>query len=273
RGVRRPGRAGSPAGARPGGGGGRPEAGHVRRRATGSPRPRGRRRSVPGRPGGGVQRAPALPGHRGGRARPRRGRTAPAHGHRRGAGGDVRRRAGRRRPRAGRDAGAGRAPPRQPHGRSHRHRLRRPGRDPGRAGTIRVVLVDDQELVRAGLRALAEHADDITVVGEAATGTDGLELVRAVRPDVVLMDIRMPGMDGIEATRRIVADESLGGTGVLVLTTFDEDDHVFGAIRAGAAGYLLKDVSPEELRSAVRAVAAGEPVLAAGVTRTVMDAV
>lgn len=138
---------------------------------------------------------------------------------------------------------------------------------------IRIVLVDDQPIVRTGLRALAERDGDITVVGEAGNGEDGLGLVRELLPDVVLMDVRMPGMDGVEATRRIVADERLRQAGVLVLTTFDEDEHVFGAIRAGAAGYLLKDVAPEDLRRAVRAVAAGEPVLSPSVTRSVMDAV
>ncbi len=135
---------------------------------------------------------------------------------------------------------------------------------------IRVVLVDDQELVRTGLRTLVEHDGDITVVGEADTGRTGLWRVRELRPDVVLMDIRMPDLDGIEATRRIVADRDLADVRVLVLTTFDEDEHVVEAIRSGAAGYLLKDVSPPDLRSAVRVVAAGEALLSPSVTRTVM---
>ncbi|MBP2371907.1 response regulator transcription factor [Pseudonocardia parietis] len=138
---------------------------------------------------------------------------------------------------------------------------------------IRIVLVDDQELVRTGLRTLAENDGDIKVVGEAATGLSGLSRVRELRPDVVLMDIRMPEMDGLEATRRIVADSDLGAVRVLVLTTFDEDDHVFEAIRAGAAGYLLKDIVPEELRRSIRTVAGGDALLSPSVTATVMRAV
>lgn len=138
---------------------------------------------------------------------------------------------------------------------------------------IRVVLVDDQEVVRAGLRALAERDGDITVVAEAGTGAEGLEVVRRLRPEVVLMDIRMPRLDGLEATRRIVADPRLDDVRVLILTTFDEDEHVFEAIRSGAAGFLLKDVSPTELRRAIRLVAAGEPLLAPSATRAVMRSV
>ena len=135
---------------------------------------------------------------------------------------------------------------------------------------IRIVLVDDQELVRTGLRALAERDGDITVVGEAGTGRAGLSRVRELRPDVVLMDVRIPELDGLQATRQIVADPKLDGVRVLVLTTFDEDEHVFEAIRAGAAGYLLKDVSPTDLRQAIRTVAAGGSLLSPSVTRTVM---
>jgi DNA-binding NarL/FixJ family response regulator len=138
---------------------------------------------------------------------------------------------------------------------------------------IRVVLVDDQELVRAGLRPLAELDGDVAVVGEAADGRTGVARVRELRPDVVLMDVRMPGLDGIEATREIVADPALRDVRVLVLTTFDEDEHVVEAIRAGAAGYLLKDVSPGDLRAAIRTVAAGDSLLAPGVTATAMRAV
>lgn len=135
---------------------------------------------------------------------------------------------------------------------------------------ISVVVVDDQELVRTGLRALAQRDGDIAVVGEAATGRSGLARVREMHPDVVLMDIRMPELDGLEATRRIVSDPGLREVRVLVLTTFDEDEHVFEAIRAGAAGYLLKDVSPTDLRRAIRVVAAGEALLSPSVTRTVL---
>ena len=138
---------------------------------------------------------------------------------------------------------------------------------------IRVVLVDDQEVLRAGLRTLVERDGDITVVGEAATGRQGVSRVRETRPDVVLMDVRMPDLDGIAATRAVVEDPALAGTAVLVLTTFDEDEHVFAAIRAGAAGFLLKDVAPAELRAAVRTVAAGEALLDPGVTRRVLRAV
>ena len=135
---------------------------------------------------------------------------------------------------------------------------------------IRVVIVDDQELVRAGLRALAVHEGDVEVVAEAGTGREGVDRVREHRPDVVLMDVRMPGTDGIEATRAITADPALGAVRVLVLTTFDEDEHVVEAIRAGAAGYLLKDVSPADLRSAIRVVARGGSLLSPTVTASVM---
>lgn len=137
---------------------------------------------------------------------------------------------------------------------------------------IRILLVDDQELVRAGLRALAERDGDIEVVAEASSGGAGLTQARALKPDVVLMDIRMPGVDGIAATASIVADPALARVRVVVLTTFDEDEHVFAAIRAGAAGYLLKDVAPADLRDAIRTVAAGDALLSPAVTGTVMRA-
>ncbi|HEU0086135.1 MAG TPA: response regulator transcription factor [Pseudonocardiaceae bacterium] len=137
---------------------------------------------------------------------------------------------------------------------------------------IRVALVDDQHLVRAGLRALLERAEDITVVGEAADGAAGFALVAAQQPDVVLMDIRMPGVDGLAATRRILADQRLRAVQVIVLTTFDADEHVFEAIRSGAAGFLLKDTSPDDLRRAVRVVASGDALLAPAITRRVMQA-
>jgi DNA-binding NarL/FixJ family response regulator len=138
---------------------------------------------------------------------------------------------------------------------------------------IRVVLVDDQQLVRAGFRALLERADDIVVVGEGADGASGVDAVVAERPDVVLMDIRMPGLDGLEATRRIVGDERLRDVKVVVLTTFDADEYVFEAIRLGASGFLLKDTGPDDLRAAVRVVAAGDGLLSPKVTRRVMRAV
>jgi DNA-binding NarL/FixJ family response regulator len=138
---------------------------------------------------------------------------------------------------------------------------------------IRVVLVDDQHLIRAGLAALLDRAEDITVAGEADDGASGVEVVRAERPEVVLMDIRMPGVDGIEATRRIVDDERLRDTRVVVLTTFDTDEHIFDAIRAGASGFLLKNTRPDELRAAVRTVAAGEALLSPSVTRRLLAAV
>lgn len=137
---------------------------------------------------------------------------------------------------------------------------------------IRLVLVDDQQLVRAGLRPLAERDGDIAVVGEASDGRSGLSRVRELRPDLVLMDIRMPVMDGLEATRAIVADPALDGVRVLVLTTFDEDEHVHEAIRAGASGYLLKDIAPDALREAIRTVSAGEALLSPAVTASVMRA-
>lgn len=137
---------------------------------------------------------------------------------------------------------------------------------------ISLVIVDDQQLVRAGLRPLAERDGDIVVVGEAADGRAGLARVRELRPDLVLMDIRMPVMDGLEATRAIIAEPQLDGVRVLVLTTFDEDEHVHEALRAGAAGYLLKDIAPDALRTAIRTVAAGDALLSPAITATVMRA-
>ena len=132
---------------------------------------------------------------------------------------------------------------------------------------IRVLLVDDQGLVRAGFRALLDDAGDIEVVGEAGDGAAAVELARSTRPDVVLMDIRMPVLDGLEATRRIVADELLAGVRVLVLTTFELDEYVFEALAAGASGFLLKNTDPMELLRAVRVVADGQALLAPSVTR------
>ena len=132
---------------------------------------------------------------------------------------------------------------------------------------IRVLLADDQGLVRAGFRALLDDAGDIEVVGEAGDGAAAVDLARSTRPDVVLMDIRMPVLDGLEATRRIVADELLAGVRVLVLTTFELDEYVFEALAAGASGFLLKNTDPMELLRAVRVVAQGEALLAPSVTR------
>lgn len=136
---------------------------------------------------------------------------------------------------------------------------------------LRVAIADDQALVRAGFRSLLDAADDIDVVAEAADGHDAVTAVRANRPDVVLMDIRMPGLDGLEATRTITTDPDLNNTRVVVLTTFELDEYVFEALRAGASGFLTKDVEPDELRNAVRTVAAGHALLSPSVTRRVVD--
>lgn len=136
---------------------------------------------------------------------------------------------------------------------------------------IRVVLADDQTLVRAGFRALLERADDIEIVGEADDGAAAITVVRETRPDVVLMDIRMPGLDGLAASREILADPALAGVRIVILTTFDLDDYVFEALRVGASGFLLKDVEPEGLREAVRVVAGGDALLSPGVTRRVIE--
>jgi DNA-binding NarL/FixJ family response regulator len=132
---------------------------------------------------------------------------------------------------------------------------------------IRVVLADDQALVRAGFRALLDAQDDIEVVGEAGDGEEAVRRVAELRPEVVLMDIRMPGMDGLAATRRIAGDTRLADVRIVILTTFDLDEYVFDAIRAGANGFLVKDTEPAELLRAVRTVAAGEALLSPRITR------
>ncbi|ASU82813.1 DNA-binding response regulator [Nocardiopsis gilva YIM 90087] len=137
--------------------------------------------------------------------------------------------------------------------------------------TIRVAVADDQALVRMGLRVLIEAEDDLEPAGEAADGREAVDLVRRERPDVVLMDVRMPVMDGIAALREIVADERLADTRVIVLTTFELDEYVFDALRAGASGFLIKDSDPDELLRAIRLAAAGESLLSPSVTRRVIS--
>jgi DNA-binding NarL/FixJ family response regulator len=132
---------------------------------------------------------------------------------------------------------------------------------------IKVLLVDDQTLVRAGFRSILDGEDDISVVGEAGNGADAIRLVRDLEPDVVLMDIRMPELDGLEATRRIGADPRLNQVKIIILTTFDLDEYVYAALRAGASGFLLKDTEPTELIHGVRVVARGDALLAPSVTR------
>lgn len=140
------------------------------------------------------------------------------------------------------------------------------------APPIRVVLADDQVLIRAGLRALVDAEPGMTVVGEAGDGDAAVQIATRERPDVVLMDIRMPGTDGLAATRRISADPALADVHVVVLTTFEEDDYVFEAIRGGAAGFLVKDTEPAELLRAIRTVVAGESLLSPGPTRSLVEA-
>jgi DNA-binding NarL/FixJ family response regulator len=138
--------------------------------------------------------------------------------------------------------------------------------------SIRVLLAEDQAIVRAGFRALLDNEPDIVVAGEAATGTEAVQLAKELRPDLVVMDIRMPELDGLEATRRITTDPDLSATRVLVLTTFELDEYVFGALRAGASGFLLKGGELNDLLAAVRTVAAGEALLAPSVTRKLIAA-
>jgi DNA-binding NarL/FixJ family response regulator len=135
--------------------------------------------------------------------------------------------------------------------------------------SIRVLLIDDQALVRSGFRLIVETRDDLEVVGEGADGREAVDLARRLRPNVILMDVRMPNVDGVEATRRLAAIGSPAR--VLILTTFDLDEYVYEAIRAGASGFLLKDVEPAQLVEAIRVVAAGEALLAPTVTRRLLD--
>jgi DNA-binding NarL/FixJ family response regulator len=138
--------------------------------------------------------------------------------------------------------------------------------------TISVVIADDQALVRGGFRVLVDTAAGMAVVGEAGDGTQAVALARQHHPDVVLMDVRMPGQDGIEATRQIKEDDDTAGVKVLILTTFDLDEYVYAALRAGASGFMLKDTSPEQLLEAIRVVASGEALLAPTVTRRLIEA-
>ncbi|MPY92298.1 MAG: response regulator [Acidimicrobiia bacterium] len=135
---------------------------------------------------------------------------------------------------------------------------------------LRVVVVDDQAVIRGGLRMIVDNEADLTTVGEAADGAEAMRVVAAATPDVVLMDVRMPGMDGIEATRRILAADG-PAPAVLVLTTFEDDEYVFGALRAGASGFLLKDATPDVLVAAIRAVAAGDALVDPAVTRRLVE--
>jgi DNA-binding NarL/FixJ family response regulator len=140
----------------------------------------------------------------------------------------------------------------------------------GEPSMIRVLLADDQALVRAGFRSLLDAVDDIEVVGEANDGEEAVRLATELRPNVALMDIRMPGLDGLAATRAIVQDESLGDVKIVILTTFGLDEYVFEAIRSGASGFLVKDTEPAELIQAVRVVATGDALLSPGVTKKLL---
>jgi DNA-binding NarL/FixJ family response regulator len=137
--------------------------------------------------------------------------------------------------------------------------------------TIEVAVADDQALVRAGLCGIVAATPGMAVVGEAANGIEAIEVAGRTRPDVMLMDVRMPGLDGIEATRRITASQDATGVRIIILTTFDLDEYVFGALRAGASGFLLKDTLPVDMLTAIRVVAAGEALLAPSVTRRLIS--
>src|SRR3954467_13199028 len=135
----------------------------------------------------------------------------------------------------------------------------------------RVLIADDQALVRAGFRMILDAEDDLDVIGEASDGLEAVDAARRLKPDVVLMDIRMPGLDGIEATRRVLATSADGGVRVLMLTTFDLNEYVYDALRAGASGFLLKDVPPEQLADGIRVVARGDALLAPSITRRLIQ--
>jgi DNA-binding NarL/FixJ family response regulator len=137
--------------------------------------------------------------------------------------------------------------------------------------TIRVLLVDDQPLLRMGFGMILNAQPDITVIGEAGDGAEAVRATQELSPDVILMDVRMPGVDGVEATRRIVSSSDGDGPRVIILTTFDLDDYAFAGLRAGASGFLLKDVPPEELTAAIRAVASGDAVVSPRITRKLLD--
>jgi DNA-binding NarL/FixJ family response regulator len=147
---------------------------------------------------------------------------------------------------------------------------RTPAADSVAAMPVSVLIADDQALVRAGFRAILELQPDLKVVGEAVDGRDAVELARRRRPDVVLMDIKMPDLDGLEATRRILADAQ-AATAVLILTTFDLDEYVYEALRAGASGFLLKDAPPEQLIAAIHTLAAGEALIAPAITKRLIE--
>ncbi|MEU7529989.1 response regulator transcription factor [Saccharothrix sp. NPDC042600] len=136
---------------------------------------------------------------------------------------------------------------------------------------IKVLLVDDQPLIRSGFRALLDAEDDIEVVAEAANGREALDRIRELRPDIALVDIQMPVLDGVETTRRVAADPDLAGTHVVILTNYGLDEYVFDALRAGAAGFLVKDVEPEDFLHAVRVAARGDALLAPSITRKLID--
>ena len=156
----------------------------------------------------------------------------------------------------------------------HRRRVRGHGPPAGHTGidmTIRVAIADDQPLVRAGFATMVSYAEDLELVGEADNGADAVAVARRTRPDVFLMDIRMPTLDGLEATRQITGDPDLTGTRIIILTTFDLDDYVHQALRNGASGFLVKDARPEDILNAIRVVAAGDALLAPSVTRRLIE--